>query len=131
MPNRILVIHAQPAVANALTQAFDERGFSCTAVQTVDEALDYLCTGGQASVILYDGTRSDITWLLGRAQEANPALLRIPLIALSPLNDGFVGGCSKTAGVATPVDLAALLLIVGQLFRNEAPGPWQMSRERC
>ena len=129
MPNRVLVIHAQPAVANALTQAFDERGFSCTAVQTVDEALDYVCTGGQASVILYDGTRSDTTWLLGRAREANPALLRIPLIALSPLNDGFPRARSKTTGAAKPIDLAALLLIVGQLCRSEAPGARQMSRE--
>ena len=129
MANRILLIHDQRSVASALVQAFDERGFSSTAVETVDEALDYLCTGGKASVILYDGTRSGTTWLLGRAQEANPALLRIPLIALSPLNGDFAHSRSTTADAATSIDLAALMLIVNQLCRGDMPGSRQMSRE--
>ena len=129
MPNRILLIHEDPSVADELLHAFDERGFACTSVQTVDEALDYLCLGGQASVILYDTARCDTTWLFGRAQEANPALLRIPLIALSPLHDGFERGRSEGAGDPAPIDLTALLLIVGQLCRLDASGPGPMSRE--
>ena len=129
MPNTILVIHDQPSVANALLHAFDGCGFSATAVPTADEALDYLCIGGQASVILYDATRTDTTWLLGRAQEANPALLRIPLIALSPLSDDRPQRRSDGTGAST-IDLEALLLIVGQLCRSDAPpGLRQMSRE--
>jgi CheY-like chemotaxis protein len=119
MPYQIVVVHDHPAVAEALTEAFGERGFACTAVQTIDDALDDLCRGGRASVILYDGSRSDTPWIFGRAQEANPALLNIPLIALSPLN-----------GETTPIDLGALLLILNQLCRNDAlPSTREISRE--
>jgi CheY-like chemotaxis protein len=119
MPPHIVVVHDDPAVAEALSAAFGERGFSCTAVQAIDDALDNLCRGVRASVILYDGSRSDTPWLFGRAQEANPALLNIPLIALSPLN-----------GEASPIDLGALLLILNQLCRSDAPSsPSEMYRE--
>jgi CheY-like chemotaxis protein len=118
MPHQIVLVHDNPAVAEALIEAFGDCGFHCTAVQTIDEALDDLCRGGRASVILYDGSRSDTPWLFGRAQEANPVLLNIPLIALSPLN-----------GEAMPIDLGALLLILNQLCRNDAPPPREIFRE--
>ena len=128
MPHRIVVIHERPGIARTLTRAFEERGFSSTAVATVDEALDYLCAGGDASVILYDGARSDTGWLFARAQDANPALSRIPLIALSPLNGGLSRGSTAVDGAAS-IDLKALILIVGQLCRAHVSAPREMSRD--
>ena len=130
MPNRILVIHEHPTVVDALTRAFDERGFSCDAFLTVDEALDYLCDGGQANVILYDGMRSGTTWLFGRAQEANPALLRIPLIALTPLNSDPPGSRRSPTDSAAPIDVSALLLIVSQLCRSGGSSTGQVASPR-
>jgi hypothetical protein len=128
MPNRILVLHDQLSVGKAVLRALHERGFSGSVFRTVDEVLDDLCDGGAASVILYDGERSETPWLFARAQEANPALSRVPLIAISPLVEGGRRAAPLTRTAS--LDLEALLLIVGQLCRSESPGPSrQVSRE--
>jgi hypothetical protein len=81
-------------------------------VHTLDQALDYLCRGGEARIVFYDGDRPEVAWGFRRAQEANPALLDCLLIAISPLPSGKAPQTPRAHNI---IDGGALLLIARQL----------------
>ena len=117
MPDDVLVIHEYPSVSVAVQRAFAGSEFSASVVQTLDEALDYICRGGTARIIFYDGGRPEIAWGFRRAQEANPSLLSRLLIAISPLPSP----APQTRRAHDPIDVGALLLIARQLCLPDVP----------
>ena len=129
--NTILVVDERRWVRDALLQAFDDRGLVGTGVNTVQEALDYVCTGGRANLILYNGAQSQVRWALRRAQDANPALLHVPMVAIWPLKNRSEHSRPKDAVSEAPIDVPALLLIVGQLCQRDVSGAPHVSQRQC
>jgi hypothetical protein len=116
-------------VRDALVRAFDRGGFLARAAASVHASLDYLCSGGLASVILYDAKRPEVACTLRCAQDANPALFGIPMIAIWPLSDQSRSSRSGDTVSRTPIDTEALLLIVRQLCRRRALRPPPVSQQ--
>ena len=58
--DEVLVIHQHPSVVGAVTRAFAGTELSASVVQTLDQALDYICRGGTARIVFYDGDRPEV-----------------------------------------------------------------------
>jgi hypothetical protein len=129
MRHTVLVVADRRWVRDALVRAFDKGGFLARAVASVHASLDYLCSGGLASVILYDGKRPEVACTLRGAQDENPALFGIPMIGIWPLSDQSRSGRSGDTASRTPIDTEALLRIVRQLCRRPALRPLPVSQQ--
>ena len=131
MRHTILVVADRRWVRDALVLAFDKGGFLARVAASVHASLDYLCSGGLASVILYDANRPDVAGTLRGAQDANPALFGIPMIGIWPLSQQPRSRRSGDAVSRTPIDTEALLLIVRQLCQRRAVRPPLVSQQRA
>jgi hypothetical protein len=118
MPDGVLVIHQNPSVAVEVKRAFAGTELTAYVVETLDLALDYICGGGKARIVFYDGDRPEVAWGFRRAQEANPALLSRLLIAISPLPGETWRRTPRTHDL---IDGGALLLIARQLCLPDVP----------
>ena len=128
MRHPILVVDNRRSTRDALVQVLDDEGFVGIPAATDREALDYLRTGGRASVILHNWMASEAGESpFRRAQQADPILAKIPVIALSPLENRPVSGRTGHPALPRPIDFDALLLIVRRLCWDEAPRILQMA----
>ena len=87
MLHPILVVHRQRETRERVVRALDEAGFVGIPASTGHEVLDYLQSGGEATVILRQSTVDEGWTSFAQAQRRDSSLARIPVIALSPLHD--------------------------------------------
>ena len=108
MRHQILLVHEQQATRDGLVEALDKEGFIGIPAASGQQALDYLQNGGTASVILLD---EQAGWTaFRRAQQDDPALASIPVIAITPLQ-----GSAAPHGAREPIDIGLLITIVRRL----------------
>jgi CheY-like chemotaxis protein len=108
MRHQILLVHEEQATRDGLVAALDNEGFIGIPVVSGQQALAYLQSGGKVSVILLD-ERAGWT-AFRRAQQNDPALAPIPVIAITPLQ-----GSSRLAAARVPIDIGLLITIVRRL----------------
>ena len=85
MLNPILVVDSRRSSRDEIVDALDRAGFIGIPAASGRAALDYLGVGGDARVILLEGTTRGDMWTSFRdAQRQNAALARIPMIAIAP-----------------------------------------------
>ncbi len=108
MRHQILLVHDEQATRDSLVEALDKDGFIGIPAASGQQALDYLQSGGHASVILLD---EHAGWTaFRRAQQRDPALASIPVIAISPMQ-----GSSAASAAHEPIDVGLLITIVRRL----------------
>lgn len=113
MRHQILLVHEEQATRDGLVEALDKEGFIGIPAASGQQALDYLQSGGKASVILLD---EQAGWTaFRRAQQDDPALASIPVIAITPLQ-----GSSSPFGAQEPIDVGLLIKIVRRLCSTSA-----------
>ena len=105
--NTILVIHEDESTRGRIVETLDTEGFMGIPAESGEDAMRYLQGGGEARVILLD-ERADWT-AFRRAQQRDPRLATIPVMAISPLQ-GPSGMCAPSL-----VDVATLIMIVRHL----------------
>jgi len=113
MRHQILLVHDEQTIRDCLVARFDEEGFFGVPAASGQQVLDYLRRGGHASVILLDEHAGWTT--VRRAQQRNPALASIPVIAISPLR-----GSSPRYAAGAPIDVESLIAIVRRLCSRSA-----------
>ena len=113
MRHQILLVHDEQTTRDGLVAALDKEGFIGIPAESGQQALDYLQSGGKASVILLD---EHAGWTaFRRAQQNDPALASIPVIAITPLH-----GSSATTAEPEPIDVGLLITIVRRLCGSSA-----------
>jgi CheY-like chemotaxis protein len=111
MRHQILLVHEEQATRDGLVEALDKEGFIGVPAANGQQALDYLQSGGRATVILLD---EHAGWTaFRRAQQRDPALASIPVIAISPLQ-------GSSSADHEPIDVRLLITIVRRLCSNGA-----------
>lgn len=111
MLHPILVVHCQRQTRERVVRALDEAGFVGIPASTGHEALDYLRSGGEATVILRQSTVDEGWTRFAQAQRQDSTLARIPVIALSPLHRRGAQSMSQDEAL----DVSPLILIVRHL----------------
>jgi PleD family two-component response regulator len=106
--NTILVVHEDQSTRDRIVNTLDTEGFMGIPAESGEEAMRYLQGGGEARVILLD-ERADWT-AFRRAQQHDPRLADIPVMAISPLR-----GASPMYVRPGGVDVATLVMIVRHL----------------
>jgi len=110
--HRILLVHDAQSARGCLAEALENAGFIGVPTASGLEALDYLKSGGQASVILLDERAG---WsAFHRAQQRDEKLARIPVIAISPLH----GRSGEPPGDQETIDVGMLIAIVRLLVED-------------
>ncbi len=112
MRHQILLVHEEQATRDELVEALDKEGFIGIPAASRQQALDYLQSGGKASVILLDERAGWIAFR--RAQQNDPALASIPVIAITPLQGSSGLLCGE------PIDVGLLITIVRRLCSTSA-----------
>jgi len=113
MRPQILLVHEEQATRDGLVEALDDEGFIGIPAVSGQQALDYLQSGGKANVILLD---EQAGWpAFRRAQQDDPRLVRIPVIAIRPLQ-----GSPARHDADEPIDVGVLITIVRHLCSSSA-----------
>jgi len=113
MRHQILLVHDEQTTRDGLVAALDKEGFIGIPAESGQQALDYLQSGGKASVILLD---EHAGWTaFRRAQQRDPALASIPVIAISPLQ-----GSPEAYTAHELIDIRLLITIVRRLCSSGA-----------
>jgi len=124
MRHQVLLVHEEPTTLYRLVGALDRAGFIGVPAASVRQALDYLQSGGKASVILLD---EHAGWSAFRcAQQDDPDLARIPVIAISPLQ-----GSAATQDADEPIEVGLLITIVRRLCRSSAGASYSTTAGHC
>jgi CheY-like chemotaxis protein len=122
MLHPILVVHRQRGTRERVVRALDEAGFVGVPASTAHEVLEYLQSGGEAAVILRQPTADEEWTRFAHAQRSDKSLARIPVIALSPLNE--------RQRLEDGVDVSSLILIVRHLCAGTKSVGAQCARPR-
>ena len=104
----ILVIHEDQSTRDGIVKTLDSEGFTGIPAESGEAAMRYLQGRGKARVILLD-ERADWT-AFRRAQQHDPRLADIPVMAISPLK-----GPAAMHAPCEQVDVATLVTIVRHL----------------
>ena len=108
MRHQILLVHEEQTTRDGLVEALDHAGFIGVPAASSQQALDYLQSGGKATVILLDERAGWIAFR--RAQQRDPALASIPVIAITPLQGSWTPLADQE-----PIDVGVLITIVRRL----------------
>src|SRR5712691_3765784 len=119
--NTILVIHDDQSTRDRIVKTLDTEGFMGIPAESGEDAMHYLQGGGEARVILLD-ERADWTEFR-RAQQQDPKLADIPVMAISPLQ-----GPSAMHAPRGRVDVATLVMIVRHLCSSSTAAALRAQR---
>jgi CheY-like chemotaxis protein len=112
----ILVVEDHRIIREGLVQALAHEGFVGIPAANGREALDYLKSGGQASVIVLDLTMPVMNgWTFRQEQQDDPRLANIPTIVMSGSESRPFGSDIPAAILQKPVDFRVLLALVNAL----------------
>ena len=109
-----------PDLREMMAQLLTLEGFQAAAVSNGREALDYLEDRHAPDVILLDLMMPVMDgWEFRRRQRENPDLSRVPVIVLSAVDQGRVGGLDPVAFLKKPLDFDRLLQLVRSCCHDE------------
>ena len=110
MKPRVLVIDDSQLSRDALVLALCGAGFDAVPAANGAEALAYLSDGHVVDVILLDLMMPVMDgWTFRRAQERDPWLADIPVIAVTALEGRPLSGLGAVAAFRKPIHLGALI----------------------
>jgi CheY-like chemotaxis protein len=113
MKRAVLVVEDHRTVREGMVEALTHEGFVGIPAANGQEALDYLKSGGQASVIVLDLTMPVMNgWTFRKQQQDDPRLAGIPTIVLSGCESRPFGNDVPAAILQKPVDLRALIALL-------------------
>ena len=119
MKPRVLVVDDSPLSRDALVLALGGAGFDAVPAANGAEALAYLSDGHRVDVILLDLMMPVMDgWTFRRAQERDPWLADIPVIAVTVLEGRPLSGLGAVAAFRKPIDLGALIARVRAVCRR-------------
>jgi len=122
--HQVLLVHEEPATLYRLVGALDREGFIGVPAASGQQALHYLQSGGKASVILL---AEQAGWSAFRcAQQDDPDLAGIPVIAISPLQ-----GSPARHDADEPIDVGLLITILRRLCRSSAVASYSTTAGHC
>jgi CheY-like chemotaxis protein len=113
MKRAVLVVEDHRAVREGMVEALTHEGFVGIPAANGQEALDYLKSGGQASVIVLDLKMPVMNgWTFRQQQQDDPRLAEIPTIVLSGCDARPFDNDVPAAILEKPVDLRALIALL-------------------
>jgi CheY-like chemotaxis protein len=119
----ILVVEDHRTIREGLVQALAHEGFVGIPAANGQEALDYLKSGGNASVIVLDLTMPVMNgWTFRQQQQDDPRLANIPTIVLSGAESRPFGSDIPAAILQKPVDFRMLLALLNGLCDGDGHG---------
>ena len=109
----ILVVEDHRSIREGMVQALTHEGFVGIPAANGQEALDYLKSGGPASVIVLDLTMPVMNgWTFRQQQQDDPRLADIPTIVLTGFESRPFEDDTPAAILQKPVDLRALIALL-------------------
>ena len=116
MKGAILVVEDHQNIRDGMIQALSHEGFLGIPAANGKEALDYLTSGGQASVIVLDLNMPVMNgWTFRQRQRDDPRLAGIPTVVLSAVDSRPFGADTPAAILQKPVDFKTLLVLLEAL----------------
>jgi CheY-like chemotaxis protein len=113
MRRAVLVVEDHSAVREGMVEALTHEGFVGIPAANGKEALDYLKSGGQASVIVLDLKMPVMNgWTFRQQQQDDPRLAEIPTIILTGFDSRPFENDVPAAILQKPVDLRALIALL-------------------
>jgi CheY-like chemotaxis protein len=113
MKRAVLVVEDHRAVREGMVEALTHEGFVGIPAANGQEALDYLKSGGQASVIVLDLKMPVMNgWTFRQQQQDDPRLAEIPTIVLTGCDSRPFDNDVPAAILQKPVDLRALIALL-------------------
>jgi len=117
----VLVVEDHRVIREGLVQALAYEGFVGIPAANGQEALDYLKSGGHASVIVLDLTMPVMNgWKFRQEQQDDPRLADIPTIVLSGGDLRPPDGDTPAAILQKPVDFQALIALLKTFCDRES-----------
>ena len=100
----ILIVDDDPNLQRLMTKFLKMEGFSSIPANNGREALDYLRSGGDASVILLD-LRMPVMdgWTFRREQRSDPGLAEIPVVLMTGMDGEHMVELGAAAAFHKPV----------------------------
>jgi CheY-like chemotaxis protein len=106
----VLIVEDHRIIREGMVQALAYEGFDGIPAANGQEALDYLRSGGHASVIVLDLTMPVMNgWMFRQQQQGDPRFAHIPTIVLSGTETRPFGSDTPAAILQKPVDFRMLL----------------------
>jgi two-component system, chemotaxis family, chemotaxis protein CheY len=126
MASSVLVVDDDPNLVRLMSKFLKMEGFAPVPAANGEEALAYLRSGGDASVILLD-LRMPVMdgWAFRREQRADAGLANIPIVVLSGVEADRVHELDAAASFNKPVSFPEVVVVVRRLC--EAPR-WEKVR---
>jgi CheY-like chemotaxis protein len=113
MDRAILVVEDHRSIREGMVQALTHEGFVGIPAANGQEALDYLKSGGPASVIVLDLTMPVMNgWTFRQQQQNDPRLAGIPTIVLTGFESRPFEDDMPAAILQKPVDLRVLMALL-------------------
>jgi CheY-like chemotaxis protein len=117
----VLVVEDHRIIREGLVQALAYEGFVGIPAANGQEALEYLKSGGQASVIVLDLTMPVMNgWVFRQQQQNDPRLADIPTIVLSGGELRPFDGDTPAAILQKPVDFKVLIALLEAFCDGES-----------
>jgi CheY-like chemotaxis protein len=116
MKGAILVVEDHQSIREGMVQALTHAGFVGIPAANGQEALDYLRSGGEASVILLDLRMPVMNgWTFRQQQRDDPRLADIPTIVLSGFDSRPFEDDIPAAILQKPIDFRSLVALLEAL----------------
>jgi len=113
MRGAILVVEDHQNIREGMIQALAYAGFLAIPAANGQEALDYLQSGGPASVIVLDLKMPVMNgWTFRQQQQSDPRLADIPTVVMSGVDSRPFGSDIPAAILQKPVDFKTLLVLL-------------------
>ena len=129
MNHSVLVVEDHRNIREGLVQALTHEGFVGVPAANGQEALEYLNSGGNASVIVLDLMMPVMNgWTFRQRQQDDPRLADIPTIVLSGIESRPFGSDMPAAILQKPVDLRMLIALVNALCTDAATADDSVTR---
>jgi CheY-like chemotaxis protein len=119
MASSVLVVDDDPNLVRLMIKFLKLEGFAPVGAGNGEEALAYLRSGGDASVILLD-LRMPVMdgWTFRREQRGDPGLADIPIVVLSGVESEHVHELDAAASFHKPVSFPEVVGVVRRLCEN-------------
>jgi CheY-like chemotaxis protein len=121
MAASVLVVDDDPNLVRLMSKFLKLEGFAPVPAFNGREALAYLQSGGDASVILLD-LRMPVMdgWAFRREQRGNPNIADIPIVILSGVETDHVHELDAAASFHKPVSFPEVVGVVRKLCEAQA-----------
>ena len=116
----ILVVDDDPNLQRLMTKFLKMEGFASIPANNGREALDYLRSGGDASVILLD-LRMPVMdgWTFRKEQRNDPGLAAIPVVVMTGIDGEHMVELGAAAAFHKPVSFLDVVGVVRRLCESE------------